>query len=111
MARQLRFFTDEVEKAGVLVAPRLASEQVRGITYLHASSVCSKVLEGGRCISGILRLASANGLQHSWRFGVALQGGKGAGRRPAPAATGACSVTHAPCVPHRAVHGALRCAC
>ncbi len=28
MARQLRFFTDEVEKAGVLVAPRLASEQV-----------------------------------------------------------------------------------
>lgn len=38
MARQLRFFTDEVEKAGVLVAPRLASEQVRGITYLRASS-------------------------------------------------------------------------
>ncbi|GAB4815451.1 hypothetical protein N2152v2_002497 [Parachlorella kessleri] len=28
MARQLRFFTDEVEKAGVLVAPRLASEQL-----------------------------------------------------------------------------------
>ena len=29
MARQLRFFTSEVEKAGILVAPRLSSEQVR----------------------------------------------------------------------------------
>ena len=28
MARQLRFFTSEVEKAGILVAPRLSSEQV-----------------------------------------------------------------------------------
>jgi V-type H+-transporting ATPase subunit a len=27
MARQLRFFTSEVEKAGILVAPRLSSEQ------------------------------------------------------------------------------------
>lgn len=30
MARQLRFFTSEVEKAGILVAPRLSSEQVCG---------------------------------------------------------------------------------
>lgn len=27
MARQLRFFTSEVEKAGILVAPRLSAEQ------------------------------------------------------------------------------------
>ena len=27
MARQLRFFTSEVEKAGILVPPRLSSEQ------------------------------------------------------------------------------------
>lgn len=28
MARQLRFFTSEVEKAGILVAPRLSADQV-----------------------------------------------------------------------------------
>lgn len=38
MARQLRFFTSEVEKAGIMVAPRLSSEQVgwwAGVLHAH----------------------------------------------------------------------------
>lgn len=34
MARQLRFFTAEVEKAGIPVAPRLSSEQVLERVFL-----------------------------------------------------------------------------
>lgn len=52
MARQLRFFTSEVEKAGILVAPRLSSEQVRctgvddtvAVLVLHTPPA-----EGGWC--------------------------------------------------------------
>ena len=79
MARQLRFFTSEVEKAGILVAPRLSSEQVCWLTGCCCLRVLARWSQVEACLAAEPKLSTPYALHgrsmHSPSPRPTLQGG------------------------------------